>query len=51
MNKILIFGNSDAGKSTLANKLVKQYDIAHWDLDSIAWLPVVPAERKPLAGS
>lgn len=51
MNKILIFGNSGAGKSTLAKNLVRQYDIAHLDLDLIAWLPVVPLERKPLAES
>ena len=37
MNKVLIFGNSASGKSTLALKLASQYKLAHLDLDTIAW--------------
>ena len=37
MTKIVIFGNSGSGKSTLARHLVKVHDIAHLDLDSVAW--------------
>ena len=45
MKKILIFGNSGSGKTTLAKKLVEQYQVAHFDLDSIAWRAVEPPQR------
>ena len=48
MKKIVIFGNSGSGKSTLAKKLNMQFNIAHYDLDNIAWLPTSPPERMPL---
>ncbi|RLT92129.1 AAA family ATPase [Ketobacter sp.] len=48
---ILIFGNSGSGKSTLAQKLCAQYDLAHLDLDVIAWKPGLPPARMPLAES
>ena len=49
MEKILIFGNSGSGKSTLAQELASAHDLAHLDLDTLAWLPQMPPERAPLA--
>lgn len=46
MKKILIFGNSGAGKSTLAKKLQNKFNLELLDLDTLAWLDVVPPERK-----
>lgn len=51
MKKIIIFGNSSSGKSTLAKKLASQNKIAHLDLDTLAWLPKVPPTRTPLVNS
>ncbi len=51
MKNIVIFGNSGSGKSTLAKTLCNQYQLAHLDLDSIAWQPTTPPQRKPLADS
>lgn len=48
MKKILLFGNSGAGKSTLAKRLQHADGLAHLDLDTLAWLPTVPPQRKPL---
>ncbi|MEP0356767.1 MAG: AAA family ATPase [Paraglaciecola sp.] len=48
MKKIVIFGNSGSGKSTLAKHLSKKEGLAHLDLDTIAWLPTNPPQRKPL---
>lgn len=48
MNKILIFGNSGSGKSTLAKRLSQEKDLGHLDLDTLAWKPTTPPERKPL---
>ncbi|MFK8041066.1 shikimate kinase [Congregibacter sp.] len=49
MTKALIFGNSGSGKSTLAKRLCKDADLAHLDLDTLAWEPTTPPARKPLA--
>ena len=49
MHRILIFGNSGSGKSTMARDLSRRYGIAHLDLDLLAWSE--PAVRKPLAES
>ncbi len=51
MSKILVFGNSGSGKSTFAKKLCKERGLAHLDLDTLAWLPTSPPQRKPLAES
>lgn len=51
MKRILIFGNSGSGKSTLAKSLCEDGDLAHLDLDTIAWLPTRPPQRRPLADS
>ncbi|HSK20392.1 MAG TPA: hypothetical protein VK912_14665 [Longimicrobiales bacterium] len=49
MYRILIFGNSGSGKSTMARDLSRRYGIAHLDLDQLAWSE--PAVRKPLTES
>src|SRR5262249_25939775 len=49
MDRVVIFGNSGAGKSTLAKRLAGDGGLAHFDLDVIAWLPVLPPRRRPLA--
>ena len=51
MRKILIFGNSSSGKSTLAKTLEDQQDLTHLDLDTLAWLPELPPTRAPLVES
>lgn len=48
MRKILVFGNSGSGKSTIAARLSREHGLAHLDLDSLAWLPVQPPQRMPL---
>ena len=45
--KIVIFGNSASGKSSLAKKLAKQDQLAHLDLDTLAWLPAVSPTSPP----
>lgn len=47
MRKVIIFGNSGSGKSTLANEL-RAEGLSHLDLDTLAWLPVNPPERRPI---
>jgi len=37
MKKIIVFGNSASGKSSLAKKLSLIHSIAHLDLDILAW--------------
>ncbi len=44
--KTIIFGNSGSGKSTLAKKLQQQHQVAHLDLDTLAWEPTDPPIRK-----
>lgn len=51
MTKILIFGNSGSGKSTLARRLCDTHGLAHLDLDTLAWKPTSPPERKPVKDS
>ncbi len=41
----MIFGNSGSGKSTLAHELALENNLAHLDLDIVAWKPVSPPER------
>lgn len=47
-NKIVIIGNSSSGKSTLARELQQRQNLAHLDLDTLAWLPTQPPTRSPL---
>ena len=49
--RILIFGNSGAGKSTRAKAYAKEYQLAHFDLDTIAWNNTNPPTRKALDSS
>ncbi|TYK67038.1 AAA family ATPase [Colwellia echini] len=53
MSKTLIFGNSGSGKSTLAKQICRETtnNIAHLDLDTIAWQATSPPSRTPLAVS
>ncbi|MFC3702535.1 AAA family ATPase [Reinekea marina] len=51
MSTIVIFGNSGSGKSSLAKKLAKKYQLAHLDLDTVAWQPIMPPERKAIEES
>ena len=48
MSNILIFGNSGSGKSTLAKRLSKSEDLAHLDLDILAWEATTPPTRKDI---
>jgi adenylate kinase family enzyme len=49
MVQLLIFGNSGSGKSSLAQSLARRFQVAHLDLDSLAWLPSTPPVRAPVA--
>jgi adenylate kinase family enzyme len=51
LKKILIFGNSGSGKSTLSKQLSAVDNLSHLDLDTLAWLPTTPPQRKPVAES
>lgn len=51
LSKILLFGNSGSGKSTLAKTLCDTHNLAHLDLDTLAWHPTTPPERLLLAES
>jgi adenylate kinase family enzyme len=49
MQRILIFGNSGSGKTTMARRLAATRGLPPLDLDSLAW--DAPGERSPLAAS
>ena len=51
MKKIIIFGNSGSGKSTLAKDHSTKYELAHLDLDSLAWENTSPPQRRSLKDS
>ncbi|EGJ29762.1 MULTISPECIES: hypothetical protein [Moorena] len=51
MRKILIFGNSGAGKTTLALKLQVELSLPILDLDTITWIPDLPGVRREDAES
>lgn len=51
LRNILIFGNSGSGKSTLAKTLCRSGELSHLDLDTLAWQPTTPPERRPLEES
>jgi len=51
LQKIIIFGNSGSGKSTLAKTLAMNYQLAHLDLDSIAWQNTTPPARLSISKS
>lgn len=45
--RIVIFGNSGSGKSTMAKRLATERGLAHLDLDGIVWEPGKVAELRP----
>lgn len=47
----MIFGNSASGKSTRAKQLCAAEGLAHLDLDTLAWEPSKPPERRLLKAS
>ena len=51
MRRILIFGNSGSGKSTMAKKLVETEGLGLLALDMLAWLPEKPPRRMSLLES
>lgn len=51
MSRTVIIGNSGAGKSTLALRLASEQTCAHLDLDTLAWQPGLPPQRRALADS
>jgi adenylate kinase family enzyme len=51
MRRLLVLGNSGSGKSTLAARLARQGELAHLDLDTLAWQAVVPPRRRPAGDS
>lgn len=51
MRKILVFGNSGAGKSTLSKKLSADENLAHLDLDTLAFKQDSPTERRDVQES
>lgn len=48
MQRVLIFGNSGSGKSTLASRIAQEKQIAHLDLDTVAWKPGQAGIRESL---
>lgn len=51
MKKVIVFGNSASGKSTLAKKLSALEQLAHLDLDTLAWQQSVVPTRRSTAQS
>ncbi len=51
MKRVVIFGNSGSGKSTLARQFAETDNLPHLDLDTIAWQPGAPPQRKPITES
>lgn len=51
MKKVLVFGNSGAGKSTLSKKLASNENLAHLDLDVLAFKKDPPTERRDIDAS
>ncbi|MDA3961240.1 MAG: shikimate kinase [Planctomycetota bacterium] len=51
MRKVVVLGNSGSGKSTLAQALAASEGLAHFGLDTVAWLPTDPPQRAAIAES
>jgi adenylate kinase family enzyme len=51
MTRLAIVGNSGSGKSTLAHRLARAGGLAHLDLDTLAWDPVTPLQRRAVTDS
>ena len=48
LKKLIIFGNSGSGKSSLAKHISASEGLIHLDLDTIAWLESSPPQRSSL---
>jgi adenylate kinase family enzyme len=48
LRKVVIFGNSSSGKTSLARKICGVDNLCHLDLDSIAWRHGSSPVRKPI---
>ncbi len=48
VERVIVFGNSGSGKSTLARFLCKRKNLAHLDLDTLAWQPGSTPVRCPI---
>lgn len=51
VDTVIVFGNSGSGKSTLAKRLADQHQLAHLDLDSLAWEATNPPTRRSVQAS
>ena len=51
MQRVVIFSNSGSGKTTLAKYNTAQYQLAHLDLDDLAWQDTRSPLRKLLSVS
>jgi adenylate kinase family enzyme len=51
LSKVVIFGNSGSGKSILATELALKNQLAHLDLDTIAWKASETPERQTILES
>ena len=51
IHRILIFGNSGSGKTTMARELTQSLGLAYLDLDTITWDPTALMVRRPFAES
>jgi aminoglycoside phosphotransferase (APT) family kinase protein/adenylate kinase family enzyme len=49
--RLVIIGNSSSGKSSYAAQLARLHDLAHFDLDTIAWEPKRIAVPRPAAAA
>jgi adenylate kinase family enzyme len=47
--RIVLFGNSGSGKTTIARELVRDHGLAHLDLDGLAW--DTSRNRRPVSES
>lgn len=47
--RILVFGNSGCGKTTLCGELARRYGVPHLDLDAIVWEPGKIAVQRPMS--
>lgn len=47
--KVIVFGNSGSGKSTFSAFLAEKHQLAHLDLDTVAWKSKIPTEREDLS--